>query len=367
MNTPDFRTLMLQHPFLRFIHEEGLPLVWVGGGVRDYLLFGEISADWDLATPEPAVSIARKLEEAGWGKIVQTSPLGTVKLRTPEGEVDIARFRREVYPEPGALPEVSFTESLEEDLWRRDFTVNAMAVPLYGPEAGKLVDPTGGLQDLERRIIRPLHARSFRDDPTRILRGIRYGVRLGFRFSSSFDRQARAWKHLLEQISFARVRREWMRIAVEARRMNMVYRIARRGLGVPPVHLPRTRLACVDRLAPREEEAWIWFFALVYRTAGRTPPDLSYITRRERRILAGVSFILTESPSPGNIARFLLKEDRETWPLWGCFLGLSHPESLREIPLPDGRTLIQEGVAPRAIPEVQTRILAEALRKFWKG
>ncbi len=361
----DFRRLIQKEPFLRFLHQEGLPIVWVGGGVRDYLLSGTLNQDWDFATPADPLGLGRNLEAAGWGKIVQTSPLGTVKLRGPHGEVDIARFRKEVYPEPGALPEVRFTEHLEEDLWRRDFTVNAMAVPLSGPDWGRLVDPTGGLRDLERRILRPLHRHSFRDDPTRILRGIRYAVRLRFRLASSFYRQMRAWGDLLAAISFARVRREWMRIAVEASRAEMVVRLARWGLSVPRVRLPSRTVVCVDRVVPREEEAWVFFFALAYAFADVPPPELPHITRRERQILTRTAEVRRVT-DPEAAARFLLREDRARWAFWGCLLHLRAPETLVEIPIPDGPTLLARGAVPEEIPELQARALTEALQKRFR-
>src|SRR5204862_5738281 len=92
-------------------------------------------------------------------------------------EVDLAATRSETYPRPGALPEVR-PASLDEDLARRDFTVNAMAVPLVGEP--QLIDPHGGLGDLKRGELRVLHAGSFEDDPTRALRAARYAARYEF-------------------------------------------------------------------------------------------------------------------------------------------------------------------------------------------
>ncbi len=90
--------------------------------------------------------------------------------------VDLATARRESYPRPGALPEVE-RAPLADDLARRDFTVNAMALSLQGP--ARLIDPHGGLADLEARLLRVLHSGSFSDDPTRALRAARYAARLG--------------------------------------------------------------------------------------------------------------------------------------------------------------------------------------------
>jgi tRNA nucleotidyltransferase (CCA-adding enzyme) len=102
----------------------------------------------------------------------------------PGGRIDVARRRAESYPVPGALPEVR-GGTLEEDLQRRDFTVNSLAVPLGGPHAGELLAPEHGSEDLEEGLLRVLHERSFIDDPTRLLRLARYRARLGFDVESS--------------------------------------------------------------------------------------------------------------------------------------------------------------------------------------
>jgi tRNA nucleotidyltransferase (CCA-adding enzyme) len=94
--------------------------------------------------------------------------------------IDVARARSEIYPRPGALPEVG-PATLERDLWRRDFTVNAMAVRLNGHEAGELVAVPRALEDLQSRELRVLHQASFGEDPTRLLRLARYLARLGFK------------------------------------------------------------------------------------------------------------------------------------------------------------------------------------------
>ena len=103
---------------------------------------------------------------------------GTATVGVPGASVDLVTARSETYRQPGALPEVR-PGSIAEDLARRDFTVNAMAVPLTGDARG-LVDPHGGRADLRAGIIRTLHTGSFRDDPTRIFRAARYSKRLGF-------------------------------------------------------------------------------------------------------------------------------------------------------------------------------------------
>ncbi len=148
------------------------PVYLVGGAVRD-LLLGRGRSDVDLVVVGDAAALAAELG----AEVVEHERFATAKVRLDGHEVDIATARAESYPEPGALPEVEPANEIATDLARRDFTVNAMAVPLRGkPE---LIDPHGGLADLERGLLRVLHPRSFADDPTRALRGARYAARFG--------------------------------------------------------------------------------------------------------------------------------------------------------------------------------------------
>lgn len=362
--TEDFRPVIQNHPFLSFLHRQTFRLYWVGGGVRDWLLFHRYPTDWDFATPDDPIRIAHHLEREGWGQILQTTPLGTVTLQGDIGRVDLARFRKERYPSPGALPEVSFTSNIEEDLHRRDFTVNAMAVNLSGKNWGELIDCFQGISDLKRRLLRPIHPHSFRDDPTRMFRGIRYTVRLKFRPSSSFYRQIRLYRDVLYQVSFARIRNEWMRIAVEKHRAGMVRRIARWGLGVPPTSLPSRGLRCVDRLIDYHEDAWIWFFLLIWWHVGQFPPLPEHLTRKERRLLRELTH-LQRPLRPSSFARLLLRYPTETWPLWGCIVGWPRPSSLNQFIPPSGKVLIQQEVDPHSISRIREEWLVQQLNRRW--
>src|SRR5918994_4949551 len=150
----------------------GLPAYLVGGAVRD-LLLGEARADLDVAVEGEIGS----LTEALGGELVEHERFATASVRVGGLHVDIARARAETYPSPGALPEVR-PAPIADDLARRDFTINAMAVPLAGEP--DLIDPHGGLADLREGLMRVLHELSFIDDPTRALRAARYAARLGF-------------------------------------------------------------------------------------------------------------------------------------------------------------------------------------------
>lgn len=161
-----------------------LAVYLVGGPVRD-LLLGVEMRDVDLIVePRGDVDAARLAREAAPdGAKVQTHErFGTASIETAEGEVDLAGLRRERYAHAGALPQVE-PGTLEDDLLRRDFTVNALALPLTGAARRKpadVIDPCDGLADLAAKRLRILHEASFKDDPTRALRAARLAPRLGF-------------------------------------------------------------------------------------------------------------------------------------------------------------------------------------------
>ena len=148
------------------------PVYLVGGAVRD-LLLGRDRADLDVVVEGDAAALATRLG----GEAVTHERFATVKVMLDGLEFDLASARAESYARPGALPEVR-PAGLAEDLARRDFTINAMAIPLH--REPDLIDPHGGRADLERGLIRILHPRSFVDDPTRVLRAARYAARFEF-------------------------------------------------------------------------------------------------------------------------------------------------------------------------------------------
>ncbi|WP_072621286.1 CBS domain-containing protein [Spirulina major] len=180
--------------------ERGWHLYIVGGVVRDLLIQGQRShplplmQDLDLvvdgfhqaAQAEAGVELAKAVQQ--WYPQARLSVHGdfqTAALLWHKDPVfgslavDIATARTEFYPYPAANPEVE-ASSIRQDLYRRDFTINAMALRLTPPREGEVLDFFGGLLDLRSRQIRVLHANSFIEDPTRIYRAVRFAVRLGF-------------------------------------------------------------------------------------------------------------------------------------------------------------------------------------------
>jgi tRNA nucleotidyltransferase (CCA-adding enzyme) len=157
--------------------EKDLRPFLVGGPVRDLILGRENVVDVDLTLEEGGSTLARALAKRVGGRLRSFPQFLTYKV-TAEGlpEIDIATARKERYRSPGALPTVS-AGRLKDDLIRRDFSINALAIDVM---SGEMLDPTGGARDLEARIVRVLHDESFADDPTRIFRAIRLCIRLGF-------------------------------------------------------------------------------------------------------------------------------------------------------------------------------------------
>jgi tRNA nucleotidyltransferase (CCA-adding enzyme) len=159
------------------------PVYLVGGAVRD-LLLGRGRADIDLVVEGDPGRLVAALEAE---PLADHGRFGTMKVAFGGEEFDIAAARRERYVRPGALPTVDLGAPIRTDLARRDFTVNAMAVPLAEPR--ELIDPYDGQADLEAGVLRAIHAGSFVDDPTRAIRAARYAARFGFGIES----QTREW------------------------------------------------------------------------------------------------------------------------------------------------------------------------------
>lgn len=207
-----------------------MPVSLVGGAVRDALLGVEESEDIDLVVEGDALALAERLGHALNVRVISHGRFGTAVLELPhERWIDIAMARSERYAYPGALPVVE-PGTLVEDLARRDFTANAMAYRLTGPQAGELVDPLGGRADLDAGVIRALRDDSFIEDPTRLLRAARYAARLGFSLDAMTHAAARATAPALD-ITSARVGDELRRLLCEPTAAAAVALAA--GFGVP--------------------------------------------------------------------------------------------------------------------------------------
>ena len=185
-----------------------MPLHLVGGSVRDMLL-GVPLKDLDIVVEGDTTLLASKVSGELGGEVLKHSRFGTATVKIGDQPFDLATARRETYQQPGALPEVA-PDTIEKDLGRRDFSINAMAISLSGPKPGSLIDLHGGKRDLQIGAIRILHPDSFIDDATRTLRAIRYAERLNFNLEDTTHAKLLEAVNcgMLDTISGARIRRE---------------------------------------------------------------------------------------------------------------------------------------------------------------
>ena len=263
------RIVRLLRQFGRLADEEGVALYLVGGVVRD-LLLKRSNWDLDLTVEGDGISFARLVTDRWGAGLALFERFSTARLILPDGlKVDIASTRRESYVHPAALPDVA-TASLEEDLFRRDFTINAMAVRLNLARWGELCDPYGGKQDLRRKVLRVLHEGSFVDDPTRIFRAIRFAERFTFRLEPNTERLlARAAStDLIARLSGPRLANEIFALMKEAHPDKAVALLRRHRLlrFLDPRLTPGKR---TDRLMAVVPQAMAWW----KRQCPRMPVD----------------------------------------------------------------------------------------------
>ncbi|MFH1007880.1 MAG: hypothetical protein V1800_10325 [Candidatus Latescibacterota bacterium] len=187
----------------------GCGLYVVGGWPRD-LLLNRPNWDIDLVVEGDGVAFAKAFASQMGGRVVSHARFRTATMVLPDGfKMDPASARQEHYEHPGALPEVRVS-CIAEDLSRRDFTINSMAIGLSSGRYGTLLDPFGGRRDLKRKRLRVLHEGSFVEDPTRMMRAVRFEQRYGFRMEPETERLLRqaAGDRMLERVSSQRIREE---------------------------------------------------------------------------------------------------------------------------------------------------------------
>ena len=206
--------------------ESGVSLYLVGGVVRDLVLKRE-NWDLDLTVEGDGIAFARLVADRYGAGLAVFERFATARLAFPDGlKMDIATTRRESYAQPALLPTVQ-PASIEEDLSRRDFTINAIAIQLNPLQFGRVLDPYGSQRDLRARTIRVLHAGSFQDDPTRIFRAIRFEQRFGFRLEriTSHLLAKAASTNLIQQLSGPRLQNEILLLCAERDPVRAIVRL----------------------------------------------------------------------------------------------------------------------------------------------
>ena len=292
----------------------GLQAYLVGGAVRDALL-GLPVGDMDVVVAGLTPDFARHAAAALDARIAKRSQFNTFALDIGGRRIDIAMARQETYAHPGALPAVS-PGTMEHDLARRDFTVNAMAASINAGSFGELLDPSDGQGDLRRRLVRVLHDASFRDDATRILRAARYAVRLDFSLEAETERLLKRDVAYLDAISAARLRHEFMRVLQEGRAVStleMLHRLGALQAVHPALRLDARTLAALGRAAEYDyaDKPSLLLSILAY---GMTADDRDAVIRRLRlpshlaRIMADTGFAKSRVQNDPSIREFSRSE-----------------------------------------------------------
>lgn len=225
-------------------HEQRQAIYIVGGFVRD-LLLGRPSPDFDVVVEGDAIALANKLVDSYGGRLLTHNRFGTAKWTIENireklavdgsdspsldphdlpDSLDLISARTEFYDYPTALPTIE-RSSIKLDLHRRDFTINTMALRLDGRHYGELYDYWGGLRDLRRGLVRVLHSLSFVDDPTRMMRAVRFEQRFGFQIEERTRQLIAEARPMVRQVSGDRLRHEFILILSEDRAQAMFTRL----------------------------------------------------------------------------------------------------------------------------------------------
>lgn len=207
-------------------HKNGVKAYIVGGTVRDIVLKRE-NYDIDICVEENGIKFAEICANKLGGIVKKKSQFETALVILKDIRIDFSTTRREIYPEPGSLPVIE-KGTLMDDLKRRDFTINAMAIKLNDKiNYEKIIDPYGGRKDIEKRVVRVLHPRSFIQDPTRIFRAVRFATRLNFKIDKETLSLAKnsLKKNILNRVSGERIRNEFNLIVKEKKRDKIINRL----------------------------------------------------------------------------------------------------------------------------------------------
>lgn len=328
----------------------GVPVYLVGGLVRDLLLERE-NRDLDLVVEGDGPGFAALLGEELGGRVRTHPAFLTAVVVDPEGfHIDIATARSEFYRAPAALPEVQ-TSILRQDLFRRDFTINTLAIRLGPEETPVLIDYFGGRHDLKEKTLRVLHSLSFVDDPTRVLRAVRLELRLGFHISPETLRLVEVALDLgtFDQLSGSRLRDELILLLDEpALALRGIERLAE--LGLLRVLHPRIELEEASRERLRgARAAWDW-----YHLEGLTDPPVR-VWRLHLMALAG-ELDLSEGTELVRLADRLMLAGEDRWLL------ISFPARVEE-----ARSRLAGDLRPHQAAEILEPLAGEELLLLMAG
>jgi len=245
--------------------EMGFVAYLVGGTVRD-LLMGKLNLDIDIVIEGDGIEFARRFAGRYRARLKTHGRFGTAKITFAvdddskrEMTIDVATARMEYYEEPAALPKVE-TSSIKKDLYRRDFTINALALRLNPDGFGRLIDFFGGQRDIRDRVVRVLHNLSFVEDPTRAFRAVRFAERFGFRISKHTENLIKSALKLslFDKLSGSRLYDEILLTFNETEPVTALRRLASYGL-LAVIH-PNLRMTShLEKVLNDVHETIAWF------------------------------------------------------------------------------------------------------------
>lgn len=208
----------------------GFKAYLVGGSVRD-LLRGQENLDIDIVIEGDGIQFAREFGQRLSAKVRTHERFGTAQVFTNDLKLDVATARTEYYESPAALPQVE-TSSIKKDLYRRDFTINTLAIILNLKDFGLLIDFFGGQRDLREKTIRVLHNLSFIEDPTRAFRAVRFSERFGFKLSKHTENLIKSAlrMNLFDKLSGSRLYEELVLTFNETEPVKAIKRLSEYGL-----------------------------------------------------------------------------------------------------------------------------------------
>ncbi len=242
-----------------FSRDMGFQLYIVGGFVRDILLDRD-NLDVDLVVEGEGVTFARRLARELGGRVRAHHKFQTAVVILDNGQkIDVATARLEYYEHPAALPTVELS-SIKMDLYRRDFSINALAVHLNPDNFGKLVDFFGGQRDIKDKVIRVLHSLSFVEDPTRIIRAIRFERRFAFRIGSQTEKLIKnaVDLNIFHKLSGSRIFHELKMIFEENNPLGCIARMEHFGL-LRNIHPLLKLTPSINNILLETEKVINWF------------------------------------------------------------------------------------------------------------
>ena len=266
------------YPLIHALLQTDYRIYFVGGVPRDIIL-NRSPYDVDFAVKRNIHAIEKLIEHTyNVEKKIKTKFLTTNYILKNGYSINIAHLRKETYPAPASLPVVQPAYTVKEDAKRRDFTVNAIYIDIYNL---RFIDPLNGISDLKNSVLKITYRGSFRDDPTRIFRAIRYRTRLNLTYEEDTLKELREGVGYIKLLTKQRIINELKRIAEEKTRVKAIEELA--ALSVLNIRINKETLKTLkqlDNIIPYHKTSWIFLFYPVLKESLLDWP----ITRKERKI-----------------------------------------------------------------------------------